>query len=314
MRACWFCLAVVLLGGMLSARADPYPFPGKPFVQNGVVVKVDADRDRVIFQGDNGNRYTLDTSDSGVTLPDGSRAAMTPDLSPGMRIHVSGKLLSPGIAQVSQMRVLTLGAPPHPKPPAEPAAASKTPSISDDPNVITLRGTVETINTQLGAFVVKVKDHTRTILLADDTDLTGLGKIDLAAFPVKIGDRVTVAGALQSDGQVLAGAISFSRTVAFPTSIAPAQNRVLLGQISSQSNQYTSRDIKIRLAGGREVKIEVPRGIPIRREGQPISVHDLKGDEWVRVTGLYEGNDFQATRIEAIIPPENAASGGFSRL
>ena len=305
MQICWFCVVLLLLGIAPAARADLYPFPGKPFVQNGVVMKVDSDRDRIIFQGDNGQRYTLDTSDSGITLPDGSHAAMTPDLSPGMRIHVSGKLLSPGIAEVSQMRVLSLGAATRPKPLVEPPTTPKIPSGPDDPNAITLRGTVEAIDTHLGAFVVKIKDHTRTILLADDTDLSGLGTLDPQAFPIKPGDRVTVAGTLQPNGKVLAGAIGYSRDIAFPTPILSAQSRVLFGQVSSQSNRYASRDIKIRIANGREVKIKVPRGIPIRRDAQPISIHDLQGSEWVRVIGLYAGSDFEAERIDTVRSPEN---------
>jgi len=311
MRTCWLCAVLLfLVGWKPAAQAGNYLFQGKTFVQDGVVTKVDADRDRVVLQGDDGLRYTLDMTDSNIRLRDGNRAGTTSDLKPGMRVHVSGKLLSANIAEALQVHVLdTVAMPPRPRQPRGPQSA---PSGPHDPDAITLRGTVDKIDTQTGEFDVKVKDHTRTILLADDTDLSGLGTVDPQAFPVKPGDRVTVAGALQPDGMVLAGAISFSRDIAFP---APAAlPRVLVGRVSSTSNRYSTRDIKIRLASGREVKIKVPRGISVRRDGQPISVHDLHGDELVRVMGVYDGDDFQANRIEVVRPAETGSPGGFSRL
>jgi len=188
------------------------------------------------------------------------------------------------------------------------------PGEPDDPNAITLRGTVVMIDTRHTAFVVKVKDHTRTVLLADDTDLSGLGKIPLQAFPVKIGDRVTVAGELQPNSTVLAAAITYSRSVPNRVTIVLPHDHVLVGRVSSTSNRYSSRDIKIRLADDREIKIKVPHGITIQRDGQPISVHDLHHDESVRVTGGYDGGAFQATRIEVVSPVVNLSPGGFSRL
>ncbi len=303
---CLLCLVLLLPGAITLAQADSYPFQSKSFLQEGVVEQVDSDRDRVILKADDGRRYTLDTSDSRITLADGSRGGVTADLSLGMRVHVAGKLLSAGIAEALQVRVL------------EAQTATATPIPADDPNAIIVRGNVKTVNTHLGAFDLKIKDHTRTILLADDTDLSGLGKIDAQTFPVNPGDRITVAGELQPDGTVLAGAISFSRDLAFPTRQAAPQavpqEVVLVGQISSQSNRYSSRDIKIRLANDREVKIKVPRGVAVRRDGQPISVHDLRGEETVRVTGTYDGNDFRATRIDSVRPEKESGARGLSRL
>ena len=85
----------------------------------------------------------------------------------------------------------------------------------------------------------------------------------------------------------------------------PRRAPVLLGRVSSTSNRFTSRDIKIHLDGNnREVKVKVPRGIPISRDGQAISIHDLKGDDKVRVSGDYDGNDFRASKIEVVRSPE----------
>lgn len=316
MRKRLICAALILLGltagcvtnsaFLPAALADDYPLQGQSFVMDGVVSKVDIDRDRVTFTGDNGRQYTLDTSASDITLIDGNQAGMTGDLKPGMRVHVSGKLLSAGIAEVEQMRVLDDSRPPRPRP---------TPHPQDShggivrPAPITLRGTVDTVDTSRGTFVVQVRDkageHTRTILLADNTDVSGMALTDPAQFPVKPGDRVTVAGALQPDGTVLAGVLSLSRTVVLPTGGPPRRAPLLLGRVSSASNRYTSRDIKIRLdANGEEVRIKVPRGISIRSEGHGISVHDLREGDELRVTGAYDGSDFRAARIEVLLPPD----------
>ncbi len=117
-----------------GARAADYPYQSQPFVLDGVISHVDADRDRVIFSGDDGKTYTLDTSQSEITLLDGNRAGMTPDLSPGMRVHVSGRLLSAGIAEVDQMRVLDdcPAAPCAPDPSCRPARCGQRPAAAAD--------------------------------------------------------------------------------------------------------------------------------------------------------------------------------------
>ena len=284
-------LFLLALTASTAALADDYPFQGQSFVMDGVIVKVDVDRDRVIFTGDNNRAYTLDTSASDITLIDGNKAGMTGDLAAGMHVHVSGKLLSAGIAEVEQLRVLDDSKPP----PVQPAP-------------ITLRGTVDTTDTRHSSFVVHVKDkvgeHTRTILLADNTDVSGMALSNPSQFPVKPGDRVTVAGVLQPDGTVLAGALSLSKDIVVPASIPPSRPPpLLLGRVSTPSNRYTSRDIKIRLdANGEEIKVKVPRGIAIRREGHAVSVHDLREGDELRVRGVYDGSDFRAARIE-VLPP-----------
>ena len=310
MRTRWLCLVLsVLLNGLCSVGADPLPFQPKPFVQDGTVQSVDTDRDRVVFQADNGRRYTLDMADSTIAFSESSApgtsstpiSGPTSALKPGMRLHLTGKLLAPSIVEALQLRVLSSQLP-------------KPTEIPDDPHAIMLRGTITAIDQRLGTFLLFIKEHTRTILLADDTDLSGLGSAGKQAFPVKIGDRVSVAGALQPDGSVLAGAISFSRDIAFPVRALPPSERVLIGRISSRSDRLSSRDIKIRLRDNREVKIKVARTVPVRRDGQLISVHDLREEERVRVFGSYDGIEFKGTRIEVLRSDTTAGLGGFSRL
>ena len=310
-----FLVSLLLtLGWTVATRSDPLPFEPKPFVQSGVLEKIDDERDRVVFRADTGQRYTLDMTDSAISLANTTRHGSLPDLRPGMRIHVSGQLLSPTIAEAMQVRVL---GPKAIRPLPRPTPA--LPPTSTSPGIFTVRGNVKAVDVKRGSFILTVQDHTRTILLADDTDLAGLGKAEPQAFPVKIGDRVTVAGVLQPDGTVLAGAISFSRDVTIPPRTFPprpriSQSQILVGRVSSTSDRYSSRDIKIRLEDDQEVKVKVPRGVAIRRDGQPLSVHDLRGGDLLRVSGKYEGEDFRASHMEVVPDDGNAGVSGGARL
>lgn len=291
--------AIVMLTGLsgflsppCSAQSNESPYASRPFDMDGTVSRVDANRDRVTFDGDDGRTYTLDTATADITLPDGSRMGRTEDLSSGMRLHVLGQRLSSGIAEVDTVKVIQT-------PRADTHDPKNLPEAVPGP-LYELRGTVESIDTRRGAFVLRVSTHTRTIYLADDTDLTGMTLSDPNRFPVKLGDRVTVAGRLQPDGGVLAGALSLSKTVTLPTPNKPLAGRVLFGRIVSVSNRYTSRDIKIRLTDDKEVKVKVRRGLSLRRDGRAISVHDLRTQDDVRVIGSYDGADFKAERIDVL--------------
>lgn len=304
MRTKLICLALLAagLGGRFptpsAAQVSGAPFQSRPFVTDGVVAHVDSTRDRLIMNRDNGQACLLDTSEADITLLDGNHAGMTPDLSPGMRVHVTGRQISSGLVEVAQLYVLkpVKPVPSRPRGPVVPQGPDAVAAAGED---IQLRGTVDTIDTRHGAFVVRVRDHTRTIYLAGDTDLSGLARPDPNRFPVKPGDRVTVAGRLQPDGGVLAGAVSLGKTITLPASV-PRPDRVLFGRITSVSNRFTSRDIKIRLANDREVKVKVRRGLSVRRDGRSISVHDLRGGDDVRVTGSFDGSDFKADRIDVL--------------
>jgi hypothetical protein len=300
MRTKLICLAVLAagLGGRLptpsAAQVSGAPFQSRLFVTDGVVAHVDSTRDRLIMNRDNGQACLLDTSQADITLLDGNRAGTTPDLTPGMRVHVTGRQISSGLVEVAHLHVLKPGKPAMLARPQGPDTAA---AAGED---IQLRGTVDTVDTRRGVFVVRVQSHTRTIYLAGDTDLSGMALRDPNRFAVKPGDRVTVAGRLQPDGGVLAGTVSLSKTITLPANTLPRPDRVLFGRITSVSNRFTSRDIKIRLSNDRELKVKVGRGLSIRRDGRAISVHDLRGGDDVRVTGSFDGMDFKADRIDML--------------
>ena len=297
MRTRFLCSALLWAGLICTAslpcaaQVNEAPFGSRPFVTDGVVAHVDSTHDRLIINRDNGRPCLLDTSEADITLPDGSQSVT---LSPGMRVHVMGRQISSGLVEVAQLRVLKPGKPNAPRPPGPPAPQGT--ATGED---IQLRGTVDTIDTRRGAFVVRVRDHTRTIYLAGATDLSGMGLHDPNRFPVKPGDRVSVAGRLQPDGGVLAGAVSLSRVITLPTA-APLPSRVLFGRITSVGTRFTGRDIKILLADRREIKVKVGRGLSVRRDGRLISVHDLRGGDDVRATGSFDGSDFKADRVDVL--------------
>ncbi len=296
---CFVLLASGLTGGRpapLVAQADYTPFQSRQFVMNGVITQVDGKHDRLVIRGGDGRDYRLDMSEADITLFGGSRAGTLPDLAPGVRVHVTGRQISSGLAEIGQLQVLkpAPSVPSRPRGPVVPQGTAAAAAGED----IQLRGTVGTIDTRRGAFLVRVGNHTRTIYLAGATDLSGMALRAPNRFPVKSGDRVTVAGRLQPDGGVLASAVSLSRTITLPA--IPLPERVLFGRITSVSNRFTGRDIKVRLADDREIKVKVSRGLSVRRDGRPISVHDLRGGDDVRVTGSFDGSDFKADRVDVL--------------
>ncbi len=164
-----------------------------------------------------------------------------------------------------------------------------------------LRGTVTALDFRRGAFTLLVKDHLWTIYVTPDTDVVALGTINADRFPVTLGGRVSVGGPVQPDGTVLAVLLTQSRDITY-TSGPEQPDRILFGRISSRSGRLRGRDIKIRSADNVETKIKVGHGILIRRTGRPISVHDLNGDDDIRVVGTRDGKDIKAARIDVLTP------------
>jgi len=155
---------------------------------------------------------------------------------------------------------------------------------------------VESVDNNRGAFVVRVNDHTRTIMVNDRTDygyITWDGPVD--RILVKVGDRVTVTGTLERDGTVLASTVT--RREVLQAGDTAAHRNVLTGPVTRPSNHLTSRDIKVRVSVGQEVTVHVPRDTAIMRDGQAISVHSLSRNDVVRVEGTPDGDDFKASRI-----------------
>ena len=304
MRTRLICLVLLtagLTGGGFAppaACADYIPFQSRPLALDGVITQVNGTHDRLIIRVSTGRAYALDTSKANITLFGGDRAGRAEDLALGMRVHVTGRQIPSGVTEVRQLRVLAVAppAPTRPRGPVVPQGADAAAAAGED---IQLRGTVSTVDTRRGAFVVRVGNHTRTIYLAGGTDLSGLAQHDASRFPVKTGDRVTVAGRLQPDGGVLAGAVSLSRVITLPAA-APLPSRVLFGRITSVGTRFTGRDIKILLADRREIKVKVGRGLSVRRDGRLISVHDLRGGDDVRMTGIFDGSDFKADRVDVL--------------
>ncbi len=289
----WVCLMLAVMTAAGGARVwgDDYPYQGQAnFVVSGTVTAVDIDRDRIALTADGGHAYTLDTYKASIALRGTDKRGMTADLVPGMRLRARGTRVSADIVEADTVTVLPYvgGVPPGgvQRPIAPPLADQS----------ITLRGTVESVDNNRGAFVVRVNDHTRTIMVNERTDygyITWNGPVD--RILVNVGDRVTVAGTLKRDGTVLAAAVT--RRAALLVGDAAPHRGVLTGPITRPSNHLTSRDIKVRVSVGQEVTVHVPRDTPIQRDGRPISVHSLSRNDVVRVEGAPDGDDFKASRI-----------------
>ena len=277
-----------------QARASEYSVREDPAVDaaqgdvvlDGVISRVDVDRDRVTLTTDAGRAYTLDTSRFDLTQRGTDRSGQTADLTRGMRLHVTGTRLSDDIVQADRVRILR-----DQNTPLEVPA----PSSPDDTDSINLRGTVESVDQRRASFVVHINQHTRTVFLDDTTTLPQASPEDSDRVPLHPGDRVTVSGVLRADGTVVADTVSLGQPAKSDRrEITP---RDIEGRVTSRSSRYTNRDLKIRLSSGREVTVHVPAGIPITRDNQPISVHELTTRDVVRVTGTFDGDDFRADSI-----------------
>ncbi len=296
MQARWYVPAVAVLllaGGICSAAPAPaVSVAGQQVTFAGRIKRVEAGPHAALFTGDNGQDFVLDLSQARVILPNGVKSLM-----PGQRGMVSGLGNSDGSIAVRRFQILP--------PPPVPAPIAAVPEPLD----ITVRGTVEAVILETGSFVLRVNTHTRTVYVTPDTDVSGLRPAASGAFPVQPGLRVTVGGALQPNGTLLAGVLTDKEDLTYQTAANQA-NRVLFGAVSSPANKLRGRDFRIRLADGTEVKISSPHSVPIRRTGRPVSVYDLNRRDQVRVTGRLRGSDFVASRVDVLAPPPDAVPAG----
>jgi hypothetical protein len=305
-----------------GARADAsYPFQGTTaFRSGGVVTQVDGDRDRATITASDGTHYSLDTDSADIHLRDTSRPGNTGDLVQGMHVNVVGRLLAPGIVAVDSLTVLPYsdsGAhsgykiSEHPESEShggykiserEQAAASPPPASAG--SHIRLRGTVESVDDANGIIVVHVNDHSRTIHVDDRTDLSGIPSPDDAHIGVQPGDRVTVSGTLLADGDVTAQVVNLNDSAQSADTGDSNNAHELVGTVVLESNKYMTRDITVMIDPDHEVTVHVPHDARVSRDGQPISIHEVKGNDTVRVRGSYSGDNFTATRIE-VLPPSS---------
>lgn len=294
------CASFLLLRPLPASAQNPdYPFQTQAFAADMTVTHVDPDRDRVQATGDNSKAYTLDTYRAAIVLIGTKRTGQTGDLVEGMRVHVAGTLVSSAaIVEADRVSVLPFHAPSAP--PASPnAPIYKTPAPDNGQNTggVTLRGTVESVDDRRGQFVVRVGDHTRTVRLTYDTDVSALPE-NTGHVPVRPGDRVTVAGTFGPNGSVTADAVSLTRTL---RAIGPARRPPgLTGPVVATSDRLRSRDIKVRDGSGRDVTVHVPHNALVTRDGRPISIHELGKQDVVRVDGTPDGDAVRATAITVI--------------
>jgi len=286
-------LTLLALSPPPPVRGDDYPLSAPTaFQANVTVTRVDIDRDRVQAVDDHGRAYTLDTYQAAISLRGTDRPAHTGDLVPGMRLHVQGTLASAQIVEATNIQVLPFRA----------SRVSPTAPLGPrDTGPVTLRGTVESVDSHNHLLVVRVRNHQRTVYLNHQTDLQDVDANNPNHLAYLPGERVTVVGAFQQDGSVLAGTVSRRvqpgpRAFAAPT---PDLN-TLIGPITRQSSRYGSRDIKVRVSVDREMTVHVPHEAQVFRADRPISVHDLAKTDVVRVRGMPDGDDFNASRIDVL--------------
>jgi hypothetical protein len=312
-----FALLCASLLSAPAARAAGYVYgESQTFRTEGVVSMVDPDRDRVTIAASDGRQYNLDTGDTIVRLRTTNQPGETGDLVVGMHVQVSGQLLSANVVAADTVTVLPYDGnrPVEPTPPYSAREAPAGPALAPpgaEPAVsagadkhIRLRGTVESVDDDTGMVTVHVRDHDRGVHIDSHTDLTDIPSPDDDHIGLHAGDRVTVRGIMHADGSVYAEAVSLSQDIdAARTEGHNADvdsDHTLVGRVSQESDRLLSRDIKVELEPDHEVTVHVPHDARVMRSGHPISVHDLTTDDVVRVSGSYNGDDFDATKIDVL--------------
>ncbi len=282
-----FCLLCSAGNGPLAQT--PLPISGQHVTLVGTLKRVEAGPHAALFAGDDGRQYVLDLSQAKLVLPGGVHSPLLA----GTRGTVSGLGNPDGSITVSRFQAI----------PA-PVVSAPAPDAAEPPD-LTVRGTVEAIDLEHGAFVLRINTHTRIIYVTPDTDSSAFGGAATGQFPVQPGQRVTVGGSLQPNGTVLAGLLTTKEDINYLT--APDRpNRILFGEVSSPANKLGRRDIKVRAADGAEIKVDIPRSIPVRRAGVQVSMYDLSRRDQVRVTGRMSGTDFHAARIDVLASADTA--------
>ena len=166
---------------------------------------------------------------------------------------------------------------------------------------------MNSVDQKRSTFALRVGDHTRTVQVTPQTDL-GAYADRAGRVPVRVGERVNVDGVFGKAGTVTAETVAPALPPA-PAN-APAPDSTLSGPVVGESDRLRSRDIKVRGADGRDVTVHVPRGIPILRDGRPISVHDLGKQDVVRVDGAADADgSFRASAITVTGDVRDGAGG-----
>jgi hypothetical protein len=102
-------LAALALLPAVPARADNngYPYQGRAnYTIDGTIRHIDSDHSRIALMGDDGARYTVDTSNSDIILPSGASTSWVEDLSVGETLHVVGTLLDGSLIEANRVRAI----------------------------------------------------------------------------------------------------------------------------------------------------------------------------------------------------------------
>ena len=157
------CLVLPLSPLTVRAQNSDYPFQTKTFAQDMTVNQIDPDRDRVQVSGSDGKAYTLDTYRAVIVLLTTKHPGETGDLVEGMRIHVTGTLVSDSIVEAEKVNVLPFRPPTAAPSSNAPVYAPPRQDTGTDTGGVTLRGTVEMVDQKRGQFVVRVgRPHTHS--------------------------------------------------------------------------------------------------------------------------------------------------------
>jgi hypothetical protein len=288
-----FLFAYVLIGAFLRPLNTASAQSVKTFDKIGYIQTVTPSTNTVTFESAS-NLYQIDTRSAHIhLLTSTSQSSDTGDLVPGMRVEISGHLDNGDLVAAAAVQVLPY------VPPSGVSQPESTPPTLHAGDTLKFTGTVKAVDTLTGQMTIRVGGHYQLLHVSRLTILQSSSGELIALKDFKDGDRVRLTGVLTADATLrVAQMYLLTQRTPAAASIHNDNSSDIQGFISGSAS-FFSRNLKVETATT-EIKVKVPKGIPVILDGAPVSIHKLKSGTKVDIVGSFDQNQqFNAQRVAA---------------
>lgn len=273
--------AIVVCALAAGASADT----GVRFTEIGAARGIDLRWNEFELASDSAEFRVL-ASRAVVRFEDGRQGALR-DINEGALVRVFGERVSSRSVRADEVMVLDNDArrlDPRPR------------SYRPDER-IEIEGVVTRVLAGDGEIDIRVGDRDFTVILGPGTVIrrylyvTDIGE-------VREGDRLGVYGTVR-DTRITASRVHLIEAgQQYRPLYLERREDVVEGEIVVTTSSF-DRTLSLATDFG-ERKVDVKRGADVTRDGQPVSVHDLRRGELVRASGVWDGGSLVASRVEVI--------------
>lgn len=258
---------------------------GARFTAVGGAVRIDLDRQAFDLVSDEGV-FTVLASRAEVRLEDG-RSGRIREVREGALVRIFGERLSERTVRADTIVVLENDAQRTHVPPRRYRPDER----------IEIDGVVRIVRPDAGEIEIRAGDVDYVVVIGPRTVVRRyLYVTDVSE--IRSGDRVGVFGTVRGS-RISALRIQLIEPGGeFRPLYADRREDVVEGEIVVPTSSF-DRTLLLATEFG-ERKVDVRRGAQVTRDGQSISVHDLRRGERVRVCGVWNGDSLSAVSIEVI--------------